>query len=177
VSISSKQKTWILFGILVIIGGAAFVYFDPLELNLLGPEPTPVVVKPAPPHVAAPAPKPPVPKPATPKPVPPNPAAAPPHASPVHAAVPALAQHVALPPKTIAPVAAMSAEKSETAKPVANRPAAVLARTSQPPLKSSKTNKATSKPAIDKPMRPKNLDLRHCLDLKTDAAIAKCAGE
>ncbi|HXU93701.1 MAG TPA: hypothetical protein VFP33_08610 [Gallionella sp.] len=25
--------------------------------------------------------------------------------------------------------------------------------------------------------RPKNLDLRHCLDLKTDAEIAKCAGE
>lgn len=31
-------------------------------------------------------------------------------------------------------------------------------------------------PAKGKP-RPKNLDLRHCLDLKTDAEITKCAGE
>ncbi len=36
--------------------------------------------------------------------------------------------------------------------------------------KSRKTPKA-------KPMRPKNLDLRHCLELDTNAAIAKCAGE
>ena len=150
-SISSKQKTWILFSILIIIGGAAFVYFDPLELHLLGPEPTPVVVKPTPPHVAAPAPKPPVPKPATPKPVAPKPVAA--------------------------AVAAMPATISETAMPVATKPAVALAQTPLPPLKSSKTNKTTSNPAVDKPMRQKNLDLRHCLDLQTDAAIAKCAGE
>jgi len=28
-----------------------------------------------------------------------------------------------------------------------------------------------------KPLRPKNLDLRHCLDLESATAIAKCAGE
>jgi hypothetical protein len=145
-SISPKQKTWILVGILMIIGGAAFVYLDPLELHLLGPELTPVVVKPAPPHVAAPAPKP-----AAPKPV--------------------VAKAVA------APVAAMSAATSETAKPVAAKPAEARAQTPLQPLKSARTTKTTSKPAIDKSMRPKNLDLRHCLDLKTDAAIAKCAGE
>jgi len=44
-------------------------------------------------------------------------------------------------------------------------------------MEPSKMTKAGSKPAIDKPMRPKNLDLRHCLELETDAAIAKCAGE
>lgn len=27
------------------------------------------------------------------------------------------------------------------------------------------------------PARPKDLDLRHCLELKDEAAIAKCAGE
>jgi hypothetical protein len=47
----------------------------------------------------------------------------------------------------------------------------------QPPMESSKTAKAESTPVIDKPVRPKNLDLRHCLKLETDAAIAKCAGE
>ncbi|MGA8862503.1 MAG: hypothetical protein WBM09_03790 [Gallionella sp.] len=136
-SISSKQKTWILFGILIIIGGAAFVYLDPLELHLLGPEPVPVVVKPAPPHVAAPAPKPAAPK----------------------------------------PVAAMPAATTETAKPVATEPAMAPAQAPLLPVKSSQTNRTTSKPAVDKPVRPKNLDLRHCLDLKTDAEIAKCAGE
>lgn len=136
-SISSKQKTWILFGILIIIGGAAFVYLDPLELHLLGPEPVPVVVKPAPPHVAAPAPKPAAPK----------------------------------------PVAAMPAATTETAKPVATEPAMAPAQAPLLPVKSSQTNRTTSKPAVDKPVRPKNLDLEHCLDLKTDAEIAKCAGE
>lgn len=32
-------------------------------------------------------------------------------------------------------------------------------------------------PTQAKPARPKNLDLRHCLTLKTDAEIAKCAYE
>ncbi|BBJ00335.1 hypothetical protein FGKAn22_20270 [Ferrigenium kumadai] len=36
---------------------------------------------------------------------------------------------------------------------------------------------APAKHAKAKKPRPKNLDLRHCLDLETDAAIAKCAGE
>ena len=190
-SISSKQKTGILFGILIITGGAAFVYLDPLDLHLLllvGLEPAPVVAKPAPPHVAAPAPKPPVAKSAAPKPAATKPAAtkqvatplaavAIPHASPLPAAVPALARHVATPPKTSAHAEEMPAATSETAKPVATKPAAVPAVTHMPPLKSPKTKKTTSKPAVDKPVRPKNLDLRHCLDLKTDAAIAKCAGE
>ena len=32
-------------------------------------------------------------------------------------------------------------------------------------------------PAKAKPVRSKKRDLRHCLDLKTNAAIARCAGE
>lgn len=36
---------------------------------------------------------------------------------------------------------------------------------------------APAKPAEAKPPRSKTLDLRHCLDLENDAAIAKCAGE
>ncbi|HEY8888099.1 MAG TPA: hypothetical protein VIM35_06410 [Gallionella sp.] len=44
-------------------------------------------------------------------------------------------------------------------------------------MESSKSTGTSGKPAIDKPMRSKNLDLRHCLELETDAAIAKCAGE
>jgi hypothetical protein len=44
-------------------------------------------------------------------------------------------------------------------------------------MKLAKTTKSSSAPAVDKPVRSKNLDLRHCLKLETDAAIAKCAGE
>jgi hypothetical protein len=40
-----------------------------------------------------------------------------------------------------------------------------------------KEAKSARKPAPAKPVRPKNLDLRHCLDLEDNAAIAKCAGE
>lgn len=36
---------------------------------------------------------------------------------------------------------------------------------------------APAKPAEAKPPRSKTLDLRHCLDMENDAAIAKCAGE
>jgi len=49
--------------------------------------------------------------------------------------------------------------------------------------KTIKTAETPSQPgqpgskATGKPERAKNLDLRHCLELETDAAIAKCAGE
>jgi outer membrane biosynthesis protein TonB len=148
----------LLAGIVVIAAAGAFVYFDPMDLDLLGLKKSAVVAQaatpprapapkaqppaPAPKAAVAPAPKPPVPKPAA-----PNPAA----------------------PKPIAAAVA--------AMPVATKPAVALARTPLPPLKSSKTAKTAGKPAIDKPMRPKNQDLRHCLELETDAAIAKCAGE
>lgn len=59
-NIISKQNKWVLVGILAIIGGgAAFVFFDPLGLDLLGGKGRAAVVKPvAQPHVAAPAAKP-----------------------------------------------------------------------------------------------------------------------
>ncbi len=47
------------------------------------------------------------------------------------------------------------------------------AQASQPAVKPS----VPVKPAKAKKRRSQNLDLRHCLDLKTDAEIAKCAGE
>lgn len=51
-SIKSRRKTWILAGVLVIIGGAAFVYFDPMDMDLLGLNKSSVVVQPvAPRHV------------------------------------------------------------------------------------------------------------------------------
>ena len=45
--ISSGQKMAIL-GVLLAGGGAAFVYFDPLDLDLLGLNPPPAVVQPSP---------------------------------------------------------------------------------------------------------------------------------
>lgn len=45
-----------------------------------------------------------------------------------------------------------------------------------PPAQAPQPAVKSPTPAKGKP-RPKSLDLRHCLELKTDAAIAKCAGE
>jgi hypothetical protein len=77
-----------------------------------------------------------------------------------------------------APVSAPVAASSLIAVPVASSPAvtpvvATTDKTLQPPLqlsKSFKTGKA-------KPERSKTADLRHCLQLETNAEIAKCAGE
>ena len=48
----------LLLVILIIAAGAAFVYFDPMDLNLLGLKQKPVVAKAAVPHVAKPVAKP-----------------------------------------------------------------------------------------------------------------------
>ena len=154
--ITPVQKTALLVGVLIIVGGAAFVYLDPLDLDLLGTKQSPVVVKPlAPPHVPAPAAKP-----ATTKP----------------AAAPAVKPHAAEPSEepseASAPAAEMSTEATETETPGATTPAEESAQGMQPTPKPAKMTKTASKP-----VRPKNQDLRHCLELGTDAAIAKCAGE
>ena len=162
-------KNLVLVGIVVIAGGAAFVYFDPLGLDLLGSKKSTTVAQPVvPPRAAATA------KPAV--------------AGPKAAAAPAQAN---------APVAAAPAAPSPTAKPavaptpvvaapVATPSVATPAQSIEPPLKLAKTITTEKKPsqpgqpgskATGKPERAKNLDLRHCLELETDAAIAKCAGE
>lgn len=141
-SITSVQKTWALVGVLVIVGGAAFVYFDPLDLDLLGlKKSAPVVVQPAAPARAA------APKTA----VAPAPAKVPVAATP---AVP-----VAAPPQP-APIPVAITPSVEAFEP-----------TMQPAMKPAPVMTA------NKPERPRNLDLRHCLELETNAAIAKCAGE
>lgn len=54
-NITSGQKKLLLLGILVIAGGAAFVFFDPLGLGLLGQKKAPAVVAPkAPPRPVLP---------------------------------------------------------------------------------------------------------------------------
>ncbi len=173
-SISSQQRTWILVGVLVIIGAGALVYFDPLGLNLLGEKPGTAVAKPAP------AAKPVVAKPAAPK--PPDTkligAVAAQLAAPVAASAPEATPAAAVPTKASSPASAMPAAVSETATPSVT---ATLGGTSaqmlQHPMRSAATIKTDSNPAADKPIRPKNLDLRHCLELDSNAAIAKCAGE
>ena len=152
------SKKLVLVGILVIIGAGAFVYLDPLGLDLLGLKQGHVVVQPAAkPGAVAPAAKPSV-------------------AAPKPANAPA---------QVIAHVAAPPTPSSRTA---ATPPAAAPVQITQPPMKLAETSKTANatpsgKPAAnakldaDKPMRPKDQDLRHCLDLETDAAIAKCAGE
>lgn len=80
------------------------------------------------------------------------------------------AQPAATQPPATQPVAAASAvPQTTTAKPAPAAPA----KEPQPAVKRS----ASSKSAEAKPPRSKNLDLRHCLELENNAAIAKCAGE
>ncbi len=166
---SSVQKTSLLVGILVIIGVGAFVYFDPMDLNLQGLKQKPAAAAPksaiAPTRTKASV--------AVPRPAPsPAPAATSPAAAPKVAAAPTQAK---------APAAATPPAPSPTAAPAATPaaapPVAAAAQVPQQPMKLSKVTMTASKPAIDKPTRAKNQDLRHCLDLETDAAIAKCAGE
>jgi hypothetical protein len=165
----------LLLGLLVLIGAGAFVYLDPMDLDLLGLKQQQVVAQPAvtPRHpaapktavaqtqkkaalpAAAPAAEPAVAK-AKPVQVTEQPAAA-----PKVAAAPAAAEP---PPAPAAEAPDVSAETA--AKPAQPMPVAAVAPPAMKPAK-----------AESKPPRPKNLDLRHCLDLKTDAEIAKCAGE
>lgn len=179
--ISSGRKTLMLVGILVI-SGAAFVYFDPLGLDLLGLQQHAVVTKPAPaPHPAVPAVHPL--QPAAHPPIPaPQPAVVPAHVAassvlPSGAGAPQ-AMNAAHPP-VIVQHAAVPAATASTVVPVAPAaaPAAAPAEVAQLPAQPAKPARAAKKPAPVKPMIPKDADLRHCLDLESDAAIAKCAGE
>lgn len=78
----------------------------------------------------------------------------------------------------VAPAAEMGSKTQHPAPAMPPAPAAVSAaatsaQASQPGLQPS----TPPKPAKAKSARSKSLDLRHCLDLETNAAIAKCAGE
>jgi hypothetical protein len=181
---SSVQKTSLLVGFLAIIGAGAFVYFDPMDLDLLGLKQNPVAAKSAAPkHIAATAQRP---IPATPKSaVAPTQAKAPvavPPPAPVNApaAISPAPKAAVAATHAEAPAAAARSMPSPTATPAAASPAAapnVAVQAPQPSMKLSKETKTAGKPAAVKPVRPKNLDLRHCLDLEDNAAIAKCAGE
>jgi hypothetical protein len=137
--------------ILVVIGGAAFVYFDPLDLDLLGLKKDSVVAQ----HVVTPRVAAPVAQPST---------------AALKAAVAAA--------QAIAPVSAPSAAPSRTAAPVAPLLAAapVVTKPVQVLEQSTKPSKPI-KTAEAKPERSKTADLRYCLKLETNEAIAKCAGE
>jgi hypothetical protein len=179
------SKKLMLLGILVIAAGGAFVYFDPLDLNLLGLKQKPAVVKPSAAPTPTPVAKPPV--------IVPKAAVATTQTqmkasvavpSPSLSPAPAAATSVAVPKAEGAPIQAKAPAgtttetSSETASPPVTPPlVAEAVQETHPPMKLSKTTKTASKPATDKPARPKNQDLRYCLDLETDAAIAKCAGE
>ncbi|MGB9094367.1 MAG: hypothetical protein WCB93_09645 [Gallionella sp.] len=182
----------LLLGLLVIVGAGTFVYLDPMDLDLLGLKQEQVVAKPAvpPKHPASPAV---LPHPAASKTAVAQtrnkaaiPAAAPaaepavaeanpaqlpaqPAAAPKVAAVPAPAAAELPPAPAAEPVPAAEPAKVSAEPAVTPAEAMPVAAVAPPAMKPAK--------AESKPPRPKNLDLRHCLDLKTDAEIAKCAGE
>jgi len=198
-SITSVQKTSLLVVILIIVGAGAFVYFDPLDLDLLSLKQKPAAAKPAIPHVAssqAVTPPHPMEAPVA-APSPAHiavPAAQPPIASlkpavtptqtkttaatPASSPAPAATSTVTVPKAAIAPAQTkVPVATTSNAASVAPTPVLATAQTPQKPLKLSKETENAIKPAVEKPARPKNQDLRYCLDLEIDAAIAKCAGE
>ena len=77
------------------------------------------------------------------------------------------AQPPAVQPPVTQPAAASSVQPASA--PASTE--AASAQESQPAMKRSTSGKHATT------VRPKNLDLRHCLDLESNAAIAKCAGE
>ena len=70
-------------------------------------------------------------------------------------------------PAPTQPVAPASAVPATVAEPTPAAPATKP----QPAMKRSTSGKHA------RALHPKNLDLRYCLELETNAAIAKCAGE
>jgi hypothetical protein len=143
----------------VIVGGiGAYMFLYPQEEKVSHT----VVAPKTPPRVASPA------------------AASPvsaPVAAPKAASAPAQANAPAAPSPTAAPVApphaATPVVAAPVSAPVATPSVAEPVQALQTPLKLAKSLKT----AKAKPDRPKDLDLRNCLDLEDDKAIAKCAGE
>ena len=72
-------------------------------------------------------------------------------------------------PPAAQPAAASAVPPATAAESIKPAPA----KEPQPLLQHS----TSSKHAKAKPIRSKSLDLRHCLELTSNAAIAKCAGE
>lgn len=72
------------------------------------------------------------------------------------------------------PAEARPATGTVAAPPAAPAKPAELASAKKPAAAKEPVSGAALK---EKPLRPKDLDLRHCLDQGSDAAIAKCAGE
>jgi hypothetical protein len=175
--IMSGRKKWMLLSVLVIIGASAFVYFDPLDLNLLGQKVAPAVAMPkVPPRVTAPAAKPGTAVPS----VQPPAAASKVSAAPAQASVPAAPPKAPQQPvKPVTPTpAATPVVASSVATPVqAAEPSSKSAETIRPENRASQPSQTASKSASRKSKIPKDADLRHCLDLESNAAIAKCAGE
>jgi len=201
-----QKKTGILVGILLILGGGAFVYLDPLDLDLLGLNPPPPVKKPAPKRpVKAPV-KAPVPKPAIPVTAgtpagatkantsAPLAVSAPIAASTQMAASAPMATSTSPATSPVASAQSTAPSMKQKSTPVASKPAqadsnskpemslpVVDDKSAMDEAKPMSTNSAekfaTNKTASSKPERPKDQDLRYCLDLPTNAEIAKCAGE
>lgn len=170
-SIMSGQKTWLLLGVLAITGGAAFVYFDPLGLDPLGLKSGDSAAKSA----AAPDGH-------------TTPAAAKTAVAPAKASISAASAVLpatgaaATPAAPSSAVVAISSAPAEVPPPVASVQAlqhrSKLSKTAMSANKVSEPGKTTGRPMQPtEPMKPMDSDLRYCLKLDTDAAIAKCAGE
>lgn len=93
------------------------------------------------------------------------------HKAPSRSAEPMAKQPEAQPAPALAPAKIPVAAPSHAATPESTQP--IPDQEFQPPLKLSNP----VKPARTAPTRSRSLDLRHCLDLETNAAIIKCAGE
>ncbi len=169
-NITSGQKTAALVGGLLIVGAAAFVYIDPMGLDLLGLNPAPV----AKPSVAKKAPQPPA-ETAAKAPVTEDQKTTPvPKSAVLEDMLKAPSRASAMKPAIQSAVSAMPKTPNAKAPP----PVAGESAMQEPEMASASKVSDTIKPkSTANTPYPPSMDLRHCLDQATPQEIAKCAGE
>jgi len=166
--ITSGQKTAAMVGALLIVGAGAFVYLDPMELDLLGLNPAPVA------------------KPAVAKKAPPRPAKVAKNAEATKKAPAAKPKEQVASAKPTAPVDVLKAPskmKSEASSKKVVKPNVLKLPTPAEIAAASESTSVMEKSAPIKPNYsartpyPPSEDVRHCLDEPTPREIARCAGE
>ena len=167
-NITSGQKKAAILGAVLIVGAAAFVYLDPLEMDLLGLNPPPAATKAA---VAKPKPRPAaqVKKPEV-----------KPEATEMMArqadVQPAPAETATSSANVDKVMQAMKVDASAASPEMGRSESPLVTPADQAKLKLPLKMSSSIKAAPAKPMYPPpSVDLRHCLDEPTDNEIVKCA--
>ena len=172
--ITSGQKTGAMVGVLLIVGAGAFVYLDPMELDLLGLNPPPAA------------------KPIVTKKASPRPAKAAKNTQTAKQAPVAKpkAKVASTKPDMLKAPSAPSKRESEVSSKKVLKPNVLKLPTPEEitALAKSESSESESTAAMEAPAStmpdysantpyPPSVDVRHCLDEATPREIARCAGE